>query len=365
MNILLVTMEMNIGGAETHILELAKTLKKKGNNVYVVSAGGSLVNELEKSDIEHIIAPLKDKKINHIIKSYKILKKLIIEKNIDIVHAHARIPGFICGLVCKNTKTHFVTTIHGIYRVNFLLKALTNWGERTLAVSEDIRKNAIYEYKLKEENVKLTVNGIDTERFKKKEIDKDEALKLKIDKDKIKIMHISRLDKESTQVAETLISILPELNAESDKEIQLVIVGSGNNFEAVQNLAQNNNNIILTGARNDVDKLLNMADIFVGVSRAALEAMACELPVILVGNKSYMQGYQGIFTKDMLEESKKNNFTARGYNDIDKDKLKADIKELIKEKNVEMGKYNRRVVEENYSIQKMAEDALNIYKFNN
>ena len=31
MNILLVTMEMNIGGAETHILELAKALKDKKN----------------------------------------------------------------------------------------------------------------------------------------------------------------------------------------------------------------------------------------------------------------------------------------------------------------------------------------------
>ena len=31
MNILLVTMEMNIGGAETHVLELAKALKKQEN----------------------------------------------------------------------------------------------------------------------------------------------------------------------------------------------------------------------------------------------------------------------------------------------------------------------------------------------
>ena len=60
MNILLVTMSMDIGGAETHILELAKALKKRENNVYVVSAGGKLVNELVDNDVEHIYAPLKD-----------------------------------------------------------------------------------------------------------------------------------------------------------------------------------------------------------------------------------------------------------------------------------------------------------------
>ena len=61
MNILLVTMGMDIGGAETHILELAKELKKRGNVVYVASNGGKYVDELSESGIEHIWAPLHNK----------------------------------------------------------------------------------------------------------------------------------------------------------------------------------------------------------------------------------------------------------------------------------------------------------------
>ena len=91
MNILLVTMEMNMGGAETHVLELAKALKNRKHNVFVISAGGKLVDELEKSGVKHIYAPLKDKKINHIITSMKTIKKAIKINNIDVVHAHARI----------------------------------------------------------------------------------------------------------------------------------------------------------------------------------------------------------------------------------------------------------------------------------
>ena len=43
MRILLVTMGMDIGGAETHILELAKELKRRGHEVYVVSNGGKYI----------------------------------------------------------------------------------------------------------------------------------------------------------------------------------------------------------------------------------------------------------------------------------------------------------------------------------
>ena len=65
--------------------------------------------------------------------------------------------------------------------------------------------------------------------------------------------------------------------------------------------------------------------------------------------------------------AKETNFTCRGLEDIDKEVLKNDIlKLLIKESEealIEMGKYNRNVVKEHYSVDKMASDALELYKF--
>lgn len=364
MNILLVTMEMNIGGAETHILELAKALKDKKNEVTVVSAGGSFVAELEANGVNHIFAPLKDKKPKHVIESAKIIKKIILDKKIDIVHAHARIPGAICGFVCKKLKVHFVTTIHGIYRVNFLLKKITNWGEKTLAVSEDIREHALKEYKLNPDNVKLTINGINLKKYKKQEIGK---LDFSYDKNKKKIIHISRLDKESSKVAETLIELSADLEKEVPGGVEIIIVGAGSSYDDLKEKSITCKNVILTGARTDVEKILNVADVFVGVSRAALEAMASELPVILVGNPDYGQGYQGIFVAEELDLAKSTNFTCRGLELIEKNELKKDILQILvetdEETRIEMGKYNRNVVEEHYSVEKMTEDALNLYKF--
>ena len=361
MNILLVTMEMNIGGAETHILELAKELKKQKNEVSVISAGGSFVPELEENGVVHIYAPLKDKKPKHVLDSFNIIKKTIIEKKIDVVHAHARIPGAICGYVCKKLKVHFVTTIHGIYRVNFLLKKITNWGEKALAVSEDIREYAINEYKLIPDNIKVTVNGINLEKFKKQEIFED--LGLKLDNKRKKIIHVSRLDKESSKVAENLIDISGELEKEFKNGVDIIIVGSGNYIDDLKQKAQCCKNVIFTGARNDVEKLLNMADVFVGVSRAALEAMATELPVILAGNPEYGQGYQGLFNKEELELAKSTNFTCRGLEKIEKEILKKDILSALEKDVKTMGEYNRSIVKEYYSVEKMTSDALELYKF--
>ena len=42
MKILMATMGLDIGGAETHIVELAKELKHQGHDVAIISNGGSM-----------------------------------------------------------------------------------------------------------------------------------------------------------------------------------------------------------------------------------------------------------------------------------------------------------------------------------
>lgn len=46
MKILMATMGLDIGGAETHIVELAKELKAEGHDIVVASNGGVYVPEI-------------------------------------------------------------------------------------------------------------------------------------------------------------------------------------------------------------------------------------------------------------------------------------------------------------------------------
>ena len=292
-------MEMQVGGAETHVLELAKELNRRNHQVYVMSAGGKYAEILKNEGISHMYAPLKDKKPANMMKSYQLIKQIVKDKNIEVVHAHARIPAFIAGKACKSLKIPFVTTVHGIYKVNFLLKCLSNWGQKTLAVSEDIKDQIVRDYQLDPANVGITVNGINTQEFCKG-YQSEIAKELGIAKEKFHIIHVSRLDKESSNLAKMLVHVFDNLTQKTSREIQLIIVGDGNDFETVKALANNHRDIILTGLRTDVGKILTCSDVFVGVSRSALEAMSCEVPVILAGNKDYGQGFIGIF-----EENKK------------------------------------------------------------
>ena len=162
-NILITTMRLDIGGAETHIVELAKGLFREGFNVIAASAGG--VYELTDSGIKVYHVPLDNKKPHNVVKAYCQLKSIIKENKIDLVHAHARIPGFICGLLHRGMGFPFVTTAHGTWKTGYGLRYITNWGQKTLAVSEDIRKYLLENYKIRDKDIKVTINGIDTDKF--------------------------------------------------------------------------------------------------------------------------------------------------------------------------------------------------------
>ena len=90
----------------------------------------------------------------------------------------------------------------------------------------------------------------------------------------------------------------------------MLIVGGGDVFEELLEESRKTNAqicrecITMTGGRTDINELVAVADVFVGVSRAALEAMAAEKPVIVAGN----EGYIGLFGEDKLELAQENNF---------------------------------------------------------
>ena len=53
MKILMATMALDIGGAETHIVELSKALVRRGHEVLIVSNGGVYVPEAEDAGVRH------------------------------------------------------------------------------------------------------------------------------------------------------------------------------------------------------------------------------------------------------------------------------------------------------------------------
>ena len=153
MKILMATMGLDIGGAETHIVELAKELRHEGHDIAIVSHGGVYVPEIAAAGIRHYEAPMHRRSFGDMLRSRAILRDVIRRENPDVVHAHARIPAFLCGSLQHRMKFPFVTTAHWVFDARGALRYLTNWGQRTIAVSDDIKDYLIREYGLNPEQL--------------------------------------------------------------------------------------------------------------------------------------------------------------------------------------------------------------------
>lgn len=362
-HIAILCMSLNIGGAETHIFELAKGLKAMGHEITVFSNGGVYADALEEAGIRHVQTPMHTKGINSLIKSYRILKKEFKKNRPAVVHSHTRISNFIGNLVCKALGIPMVTTVHFNFRVGVFFKWFSTWGCRALAVSEDLKNYLVDNYNYDPNHVNLTVNGIDMARFSKKELPEFRQ-SLGILPDQKMILMVTRLDKEASVHVSNFFRIAPEI-FRSVPNARVVVVGDGKLFpvfakEAAEINRQFGEELIkLQGAKTNIEQYTAVADLFVGISRSALEAMASSVPTILLGNL----GYLGLYSDDIRKECIETNLTCRGYSYPDDSEIAKLVIECLGEKDLTRSVIDgKKLVQERYSIQTMATTADTMYR---
>lgn len=370
MKILMPTMSMDIGGAETHVLELSRALVRAGCAVTVVSCGGALLPALEEAGVEHVTLPLNTKRPAALLKSYFGLRRIIKTGDYDIVHAHARIPAFLCGLLHRQMGFRFVTSAHAHFRVNPWLRTASDWGERTVTISDDLKQYLIDEYGVPADNIYTTINGIDMARFAPSAATAPGTAalvaQLGLCPGSRRIVFVSRMDTDCSMVAEQLIEILPALR-EAAGDVELILVGGGSDFGRISALAEAANTVAgiraihLPGRRTDIECCLALGDIFVGVSRATLEAMAVGRPVVVAGN----EGWLGTLTEENLPAAMDTNFCCRGFDLPRPQWLLRDLTALLSaspQALAEMGARNREIIRRHYSADRMAADCLAVYR---
>lgn len=364
--VLLALMALDAGGAETHAVSLAKQLKKKGVHVLVASHGGKLTAELEKEGIKHFTLPLDRKSPLNLMHSAKGLVKIVREYDVNIIHAHARIPAWVSQWVTFITGCPYITTSHGIYSTSWGMGFLTAWGRKIIAVSDDVKRHLMNGFKVDPSKIYVIPNGIDLERFDP-QIDSSEVEKeLGLSTEDLKIVYISRLMGARGEIALRLIEALPEIE-KAIPSVKLIVVGDGDKFGTINSLADkynarfNTKKVIVTGARLDTHLLMNMADVAVGVGRVALEGMAMEKPVIIAGEA----GFMGVLTPENFDKARLHNFSGRGASKkTDAKNIAQAIIEILKDpaQRKELGTFGREEVRRYFSIETMTEEVFNVYQ---
>ena len=365
--ILMALQGLDIGGVETHVMVLGRHLVEMGYKVVIASAGGVYERELAAMGIKHYHVNLWVKAPRVVARSVRQFQAILRDEQVDLMHAHARIPAFVCNIASKLTGVPYMTTAHTDFINNPILQIISCWGQKTISVSEDIKAHMIREFKMPASQQAVILNGIDTDQFKPGLDCSELQSELGLADNSRNIVLISRLDNAIAEAACKVVASF-EQAATAYPEAVLIIAGGGNQEHRVRSQAEAVNQrlggarVLMLGRRTDIPLLLNLADLFIGLSRAALEAMACELPVILAGSWSYV----GPFEPQMSAALMNDNFTGRSFTrqlepaDLARD-IQAELARDVEER-INTGRYNRSLVVEHYSSRIMAEKTAQIYE---
>lgn len=161
---------LNQGGVERGTIEIAEALQKEGIRNYVVSSGGKMVEELKRIGVEHITLPVKTKNpFKMWLNSYR-LEKIFKEKEVGLVHVRSRAPAWSVKWACRRMRIPFVATFHGLYgmKPESLKKPynrVMTQGKLVIAVSSFIHQHLMKEYNIADQHIRLIPRGADINKF--------------------------------------------------------------------------------------------------------------------------------------------------------------------------------------------------------
>ncbi len=367
-SVLMLPMSMDIGGAETHVVGLAKGIHSLGWQVYVASYGGRRVKDLAEAGIPHFKAPLHSRSPLNMAKSYRIISNIIDTYNVSLIHAHARIPAWISDKIAKKKNIPLITTYHGTFRSGFPWTLFTCSGDETIAVSSTIKDYIVKEFDFDPRRISVISNGIDVSLFRPKNSPEtsEQYRNLCIPPHrKPLIIYVSRLDDSLTNAAIMAQDAVFRLSRKYPN-IMLLIAGDGKGLPDVTkradeiNQANGKETIRCLGFVMDTPSLYDVADIVLGMSRVALEAMATAKPVIIFGPN----GIFGPATPENIDQLEKRNYVALDTPFPSSPITLGDfIEDLIEhpQKCCDLGNFGRQVIIEHHSIDAMAKATERIY----
>lgn len=169
MNVLQVVPELNAGGVEGTTLEIAQALITAEHTAHVVSAGGRMEDELLRMGGILHKTDIGSKNIFSIFRRIRLLRAIIHEHKIDIVHARSRAPAWPAYHAARIEGVPFLTTYHGIYNSGSFLKTYYNSvmakGEHIIANSEFTKAHIIKTHGTAPERITAIARGVDMEKF--------------------------------------------------------------------------------------------------------------------------------------------------------------------------------------------------------
>lgn len=288
------------GGSGVVATELGKALAQEGHSVHFITySQPSRLDFLNENLFYHEVDirpyPLFEYPPYELALASKMVSVVKNEK-LDLLHVHYAIPHASAAFMAKQIlKTQgisipVVTTLHGtditlVGRDASYEPVVTfsiNQSDGVTAVSEDLRRET-YEYFKITNDIEVIPNFIDLSKFKKQK--KDHFKKAICPNGEYLVVHTSNFRK--VKRIPDIINIFN--NIRKEVPAKLLMIGDGPERAVAETMSRELNisdDVRFLGKQEAVEEVLSVADLFLMPSEkesfglAALEAMACEVPVI-------------------------------------------------------------------------------------
>jgi L-malate glycosyltransferase len=288
------------GGSGVVATELGKGLAKNGHQVHFITytqpARLDFFNEnIFYHEVNIASYPLFQYPPYESALAGKMVDVVKYEK-LDLLHVHYAIPHATSAFLAKQIlKCHgitipVITTLHGtditiVGKDASLAPVVTfsiNESDGVTTVSEDLRKDTYEAFDVKKA-IEVIPNFVDLDRFKKQR--KDHFKRIICPNDEKLLVHTSNFRK--VKRIEDIIKIFAKLKTQIPSK--LLLVGDGPERGPMEQLSRDLNlgeDVRFVGKLDAIEEVLSVADLFLMPSEkesfglAALEAMACEVPVI-------------------------------------------------------------------------------------
>jgi len=288
------------GGSGVIATELGKAMAEKGHNVHFITYSQPVRLDFFSENISyHEVSvanyPLFEYAPYESALTSKLVDVVKYEK-LDILHVHYAIPHASVAwlakqiLAAEGIHIPVVTTLHGT-DITLVGKDMSfepvvtfaiNHSDGVTAVSESLKKDTYDNFKV-EKDIEVIYNFIDLKRFSKKK--KDHFRKAIAPFGEKLIVHTSnfRKVKRIEDVVYTFDKIIKKLPS------KLLLIGDGPERPGIEKLCRDVGNcehVRFLGKQEAIEEILSVCDLFIMPSEsesfglAALEAMACQVPVI-------------------------------------------------------------------------------------
>ncbi len=288
------------GGSGVLATELGLGLARKGHHVHFITyRQPARLSHFQENIFYHEVSsadyPLFEYPPYDTALTSKLVDVVKFE-NLDLLHVHYAIPHATVGYLAKKillTQGRYVpiiTTLHGtdITLVGSnpafapVVEFSINKSDGVTAVSESLKKQTL-EYFNIENDIQVIYNFIDFRRFRKS--DKDHFKKAIAPNGERVIVHTSNFRK--VKRVDDAIRVFQKIHEKVPSK--LLLIGDGPERHSLEELCRKIglcDEIRFLGKQDAIEELLAIADLFLMPSEsesfglAALEAMACEVPVI-------------------------------------------------------------------------------------